>query len=76
MIECETITREWGNSIGVVLPKEVVEKEHLKKDEKIRILILKQKNPLKKTFGLMKGKWTKSAQEMKDELRRELHQIE
>ena len=35
MIECETITRKWGNSIGITLPKEIVETEHLKEDEKI-----------------------------------------
>ena len=74
MIECETITREWGNSLGVILPKEIVEKEHLKKNEKIKLLILTQKNPLTKTFGIWKG--AKSTQQMKDELRRELHQIE
>lgn len=73
MIECETITRKWGNSIGITLPREIVEKEHLKEDEKITILVLKQRPSLKETFGLLKGKWTKSAQQIKDEIRAELY---
>ena len=73
MIECETITRKWGNSLGVTLPKEVIEKEHIKEHEEIRILILKQDRTLKRTFGMAKGKWKKTAQRIKDELRAELH---
>ncbi len=75
MIELETVTRKWGNSLGITLPKEVVEQEHISENEHLRVLILKQRNPLKSTFGMMKGKWNKSGQEIKDELRRELHGI-
>lgn len=73
MIECETITRKWGNSLGITLPKEIVESQHLKEHEKIRVLILKNSGSLRKTFGLAKGKWKKSAQRIKDEIRKELH---
>ncbi len=38
-----------------------------------RILILKQSNALKETFGIFKGKWKKSAQKIKNELRSELY---
>lgn len=73
MIECETTARKWGNSIGLTLPKEIVKNARIKEQEKIRILILKQNNALNKTFGMVKGKWSKPAQKIKDELRKELH---
>jgi len=73
MLEFETITRKWGNSLGVTLPKETVEEGSIKEHDKIRILILKQNNVLKRTFGMAKSKWNKSAQEIKNEIRSELH---
>ncbi|MEK6846344.1 MAG: AbrB/MazE/SpoVT family DNA-binding domain-containing protein [Nanoarchaeota archaeon] len=73
MIECETITRRWGNSIGITLPKEIVEREHLKEDERITVLILKQHPSIKSTFGMLRGKLSKSAQQIKDECRAELY---
>ena len=73
MIECETVTRKWGNSLGITLPREIVESQHLKEHEKIKILVLKNNGNLRKTFGLAKGKWKKSAQQIKDEIRTELH---
>ncbi len=57
MIECDTVTRKWGNSIGVTIPKDVLDKEHIKEDEKIKIIIIKPNQALKKTFGMLKGKF-------------------
>ena len=73
MIECETVTRKWGNSLGITLPKEIVESQRLKEHEKIKVLVLKENGNLSKAFGLAKGKWKKSAQQIKDETRKELH---
>ncbi len=56
MIEVEAQLKEWGRSIGVVIPKEAVKKENLKEGEIIHILISKKKNPFKETFGILKGK--------------------
>lgn len=75
MIECETITRKWGNSLGITLPKEVVESQHLKEHEKIKVLVLKENGTLRKAFGMVKGKWGKNAQQTKDEIRKELHHV-
>lgn len=75
-MECETITRKWGNSLGIILPKEVVEKENIKENEKIRVFIFKKKDTLKKTFGMLKSKMKKSTQQIKDELRKELYNAE
>ncbi len=73
MIECETITRKWGNSLGITLPKEVVEVENIRENEKIRILIMKQDDLLKKTFGVLKDRLKNSSQQLKNEIRKELY---
>ena len=73
MIECESTLRKWGNSFGIVIPKEVAKSEHLKEEEKIKFLILRDNKVLKETFGMMKGRWKKSTQDIKDQLRRELY---
>ena len=73
MIECESTLRKWGNSVCVVIPKDVVESEHLKEEEKIKFLILRDNKVLKETFGMMKGRWKKSTQDIKDQLRKELY---
>ena len=67
MVEIETKTRKWGSSIGVVLPKEVVDEIGIKPNEKITIDI--KKRPLaKEFFGLLKD-WKRPTQEIKDEMR-------
>ncbi len=72
--QCEVVARKWGNSIGVTLPKDLVEREHIAEDEKVTVWVMKQtENPLKEMFGRLKGKLTKPTQQMKDELRRELY---
>jgi len=73
---CEAVTRKWGNSIGITFPKELVQKEHMKENQKIRVIVVTQDNTLKETFGLLKGKLKKSAQQIKDELRAELYDDE
>ena len=73
MVNTNVITRKWGNSIGVILPKDIVEKEHIKENMRINILISKKSNVLNETFGMLKGKVKKSSQQMKDELKKELY---
>lgn len=73
MAECEVVTRKWGNSIGIVLPGDFVAKEHIKENEKLEIIVLKKNTVAQEMFGRFKGKWGKSAQEIKDELREELY---
>ncbi|MBS3075663.1 AbrB/MazE/SpoVT family DNA-binding domain-containing protein [Candidatus Pacearchaeota archaeon] len=73
MVKTEVITRKWGNSIGVILPKEIIEKENIKENMRIDILISKNSNVLNETFGMLKGKLKKSSQQMKEELKEELY---
>ena len=46
MIEYEGKLRNWGNSIGIVIPKEEVEKEKLEPNQKVKVLITPV-NPVK-----------------------------
>ena len=66
----ETKLRKWGNSIGVILPKEYVKKENLKENQTIRLNLVKETD-LTKIYGKLKGKLPNNTQKYKDELRRE-----
>lgn len=59
----ELIVKKWGNSMGVILPKELVEKEKLKENDKIVVEVVK-KADLRDIFGSLKLKM--SGQEFKD----------
>lgn len=72
-MECETITRKWGNSLGVTLPKELIEGENIQEHEKIKLLVIKENQTLKNTFGMVKGKLKKNTQKIKSEIKSELH---
>ena len=61
--------REWGNSLGIIIPQEKVEEAGLVKDQEVTI-DLKVENPLKAAFGTIKDKKI-DAQKAKDELRKE-----
>ncbi len=66
MAEVETITRKWGNSLGITLPKEFVDREHLEESQRVIIEVRKVAD-ITKLRGLMH--FTKSAQQIKDEMR-------
>jgi len=68
MEEITCKTKKWGGSIGIVIPKEVVEKERIKPDEDIKIAI--RRIPLaKEIWGLAPRKKFKSTQEIKNWMR-------
>ena len=70
----QTRVKKWGNSFGIVIPSEIVAEEKIKENDSIEILILRDsKKVFKETFGILKGKLTKSSQQLKDELRKELY---
>ncbi len=47
-----------GRSLGVVIPKKLVIKEHIRPNETVDIFIKKRTNPIKETFGTLKFKET------------------
>ncbi|MBS3135226.1 hypothetical protein J4406_02565 [Candidatus Woesearchaeota archaeon] len=59
--------KKWGNSMGVLLPKEIVEKEKLKVNEKILINIVKEADLTGIFNSLKRGI---SGQEFKDMVRK------
>ncbi len=66
MIHLKTEVKIWGNSFGVVIPKEVAIKEDIHEKDKITITITK-KETLEDFFGKLKKKI--NTQKMKDESR-------
>ncbi len=74
MAEAVLETKKWGNSVGLVLPKEILEQENIKGEhERLFVLIRKENSTPSSTFGLLKGRIKKSTQEIKDELRKDLY---
>jgi len=52
----EVKTKQWGNSIGVIIPKDVISNLKIKPEETILIEVEKKENPLKELWGFGKGK--------------------
>jgi len=69
MVEIQAKTRKWGSSIGVVLPKALVEEAGIKPNETIRIDV-KKAIKVGDVFGMFPRFSKKSAQEIKDEMRK------
>lgn len=39
MMELKAKTKKWGNSIGILIPKEAIRKENIKPDQEVTVLI-------------------------------------
>ncbi|MBU0929840.1 MAG: hypothetical protein KJ623_02105 [Nanoarchaeota archaeon] len=66
-MEIKAKVKEWGNSLGIIIPKEIVVGEKLKPSDEI-IIDIKKKTDIMKLFG--KAKFKQTAQELKDEGRK------
>lgn len=64
----EVKIKKWGNSMGVILPKELISNKNLKEDQTIIIEIVKKAN-LSHLFGSLKSKKNISGQEFKETAR-------
>lgn len=62
----EVVVRRWGNSFGVVFPKEFIRKSHLGENQKVLVDVVKEAD-LRKAFGTLKAAST--GQEFKDTVR-------
>ena len=71
MVTCKV--KKWGNSMGIIIPKEMIEEKKIKEDEEVEVLIIKKDNTLRDSFGMLKGKLKKSGQEITDEMRMDLY---
>ena len=71
MIEYNTKLKSWGNSLGIIVPKEKSEKEHLKIDQEVRVIITPKKMlRVKDIFGKLKN-WKRSTEEIMKDVDRE-----
>jgi antitoxin component of MazEF toxin-antitoxin module len=69
-MELQLKTRQWGHSLGIVIPRETIERLHISPDEEIVVEIRKKENVLKDLWGAFKFK--KPTHELLKEVRREL----
>ena len=54
MVMAETKVKKWGNSLGLVIPKEITKLEDLSEGDIVKIEISKEKRI--DAFGILKGK--------------------
>jgi antitoxin component of MazEF toxin-antitoxin module len=64
-----TVMRKWGNSLGVVIPREEASKEGLHENDEVEIVIRKAVD-IRQLFGKYKFR---DLQSLKDELREGWH---
>lgn len=71
-MEIEAQTKKWGSSLGIIIPKKIVEEENLKQNQVIKILAveIETKTKVKDIFGKLKN-WKIDSQKFKDEIRKE-----
>ena len=75
MFKSETKLRAWGNSVGVILPKDALKEEGLSINDEVEVILRKKSNPLKDAFGRLKefkAKSSKSTEETLKEVDEEL----
>ena len=53
-METTVKTKKWGNSLGIVLPSDLVREEEIKVGEEVVVEIKKRTNVLKELFGALK----------------------
>ncbi|HIH17214.1 MAG TPA: AbrB/MazE/SpoVT family DNA-binding domain-containing protein [Nanoarchaeota archaeon] len=73
MIEIETKTKKWGNSLGVIIPRKLAQEAGLREEEMVRVVIQKQKGvvKVKDIFGKLKG-WKKPTSQIMKEIDKDL----
>ncbi len=64
----ETKPKKWGNSLGITIPKAVIDKEHLNTKKRITVFIMPDDamEGVRKLFGKYKSQ--KSTQEIMNEI--------
>ena len=75
MFKSDTKLKAWGNSVGIVLPKEALKEEGLAVNDEVEVILRKKSNALRDAFGRLnefKAKSGKSTEEMLKEIDEEL----
>ncbi|HLC74579.1 MAG TPA: AbrB/MazE/SpoVT family DNA-binding domain-containing protein [Candidatus Nanoarchaeia archaeon] len=70
MSEVICTAKKWGSSLGVVIPKAIVDERHIKENDKV-IVEIKNRLLVKDLFGKFpRIKGGKTAQQIKDDMRK------
>lgn len=56
MIRVATKLKRWGNSIGITLPRKMLQQHKLHIDDSVEIVLEKKQNPLQEAFGKLHHK--------------------
>ncbi len=67
MKEFEAKPKKWGSSIGITIPKEIVEAEGIQTNRKIKVLVMGKPKGMKEIFGSLRG-WKRPTKKMMDEI--------
>lgn len=68
MMECMTRLRRWGNSLGIVIPKNKAAEYGLKPEQEVKVLITKSEGfMVKDAFGKLK-QWKKPTAKIMKEI--------
>lgn len=63
----DAIPKHWGNSLGITIPKDIIEKEHISTKKKAKFIAIgTEMDNLKRAFGSLKLK--KSTQKVMEEI--------
>jgi antitoxin component of MazEF toxin-antitoxin module len=68
-MELNTIAKRWGSSIGIILPKSVVDENRIQENDEV-IIEIKKRVLAKELFGKFQIASEKSTQKIKDEMRK------
>ena len=71
MIEIDGQLKKWGNSIGLRLSKKDLSRNRFKLNQKVKVLIVPERNILKETFGT--GKFRGSTEKLLKQVDKELY---
>ncbi len=75
MIRTIGTLKAWGNSIGLIIPKDDLTAENLGINDEVEIIVRKKQKALRDAFGFLKGahpKTKKSTDELLKEIDRDL----
>lgn len=68
MAEIECVARKWGSSLGIIIPKEIVEEEHIVENKPL-VVEIKKKHCAKEFFGILSS-WKRSTDDIKREMKK------
>jgi len=68
-----TKVKKWGNSLGIILPADIVRNNEIREGTDIEVRInTKNKTKAREIFGILKGKLTRDTDDLLKEVDRDL----